>query len=199
MYLGYSSFLIPFLTLLLSEDDGKNPPVPPVKPDKPAFDDAQQKHINDLLAAERKNAEERTEQRLKTEADKRDQDAKDQRERDEAAKRGEFDKVRTELEGKVTATETERDTLKTENDALTAYFTAQYATALKDLPEVITAFAPAEDASVTEKSEWLAKAQEQAAKVAGATKPGNGPNPKPGDPQHTIEQATEQMRGRVSI
>lgn len=199
MFQHRSSYLVPF-TSFFSEDDGKDPPNPPAKTEKPQFDDAQQKHINDLLAAERKSAEQRTEQRLTDEAAAAKKKADEDRERDEAAKRGEFDKVRSGLEEKVTATESERDTLKTENEAITAYFSAQYTAALKELPEVITAFAPADDASFKEKSEWLTKAQEQAAKVGSDLKPGNRPNPKPGEKQAaTKDEMAAQMRPNISI
>lgn len=112
--------------------------------------------------------------------------ADEKRKQDEAAARGEFDKVRTELEGKVTSAESERNALKGENDLLTEYFNAQFAAALKDFPESIVAFAPAEDASFADKKAWLVKATEQAAKVGGEAKPGNRPNPKPGTGERTV-------------
>ncbi len=198
MFQHRSSFAVPFVSFF-SEDDGKNPPVPPAKPEKPQFDDAQQKHINDLLAAERRDTETKVTQRLKDEADaaetKRQQDAA----RAAAEAKGEFETVKTSLISERDAAATERDALKDENAAITAYFSAQYAAALQELPEVITAFAPAEDASFAEKSAWLTKAQTQAAKIGSDPKPGNRPNPKPLGGGDAVKQATEQMRGRISI
>lgn len=157
---------------------GANPPeTPPTPPAKPEFDDTQQQFINDLVAKERKAAEEKTALRLKAEAEAKAQADKDARERDEAAARGEFDSVRADLESRVTTIEGERDALATEADALRTYFDAQYQAALKDLPDVVTAFKPSDEASFAEKSAWLTKAQEQAAKVAGTQAPGNRPNP----------------------
>lgn len=98
---------------------------------------------------------------------------------------------------------TERDALKGENEALSAYFATQYATALKELPEFIVAFAPAEDASFAAKSAWLVTAQEQAAKVAreSGSVPGNRPNPKAGEAKFDIDAAARLARqsGRYTI
>lgn len=158
---------------------GTPPATPPTPPAKPEFSDEQQQRINDLLAKERKSAEERTELRLKAEADAAIAAEAEKRKNDEAAARGEFDTVRADLEGKVATVEGERDALKTEVDALRTYFDAEYTAAVKDLPDVIAAFKPSDDAPFAERSAWLTKAREQAAKVAGAQAPGNRPNPNP--------------------
>ncbi len=131
---------------------------------------------------------------LQDEQDAKDAKAKKDAEDKAAVERGEAQKVIDEQAGKLTATESERDTLKAENEAITAYFTAQYDAAIKELPEVITAFAPAEDASFAVKSDWLTKAQAQAAKIDGTTTPGNRPNPKPGDGTRDLDAAAQQAR-----
>ena len=178
--------------------EGNPPETPPTPPAKPQFDDDQQRHINDLLAKERKTAEERTALRLREEADAKAKADKEQRERDEAAKRGEFDTVRADLESKVTTIEGERDTLATEADALRTYFNSQYEAALKDLPEVVTAFKPGDDASFADKSAWLTKAQEQAAKVATTQAAGNRPNPNPADGKFDLNAEIAKAKARGS-
>lgn len=170
---------------------GTTPDTPPVDQDKPTFTPEQNEAINNLVAKARKEAEEKTALRIQQEADAKAQADKDARERDEAAKRGEFDKVRGDLEAKVASTEQERDGAVSERDALRTYFEAEYTAAVKDLPDVIAAFKPADDALFAEKSAWLTKAKEQAAKVASSTRtPGNGPNPPVSDGKFDMDAAT---------
>lgn len=194
-----------FAQKFLYPDDGVPPAGGTVVPEpatKPQFDDAQQKAINDMLAKERKDAEEKTALRLKQEAEAKAKAESEAREREEATKRGEFDKVRGELETKVASIEQDRNAVVTERDALRTYFDAEYATAVKDLPDVVTAFKPADDAPFAEKSAWLIKAKEQAAKVAVVgTLPGNGPNPRPADGKFDLDAAvaTAQHGGKYSL
>lgn len=171
------------------------PPAPP-KEEKVTFTPEQQQHLNNLLAAERKDAEEKTALKLKAESDAKAKAEKEQQERDEAEKRGEFDKVRSELEGKVSSTEQERDALASEKDLLQGYFDRQYAAALKELPEAILAFKPADDANVETKTKWLETAQEQASKLAKLQKKpgGNPPNPKAANGDVEIPSAVPKTR-----
>ena len=119
-----------------------------------------------------------------------------QREADEARakEQGEWKTLAEQREAALTAATTERDALKGEHDALTAYFDAQYTTAFDRLPDVIKEFAPPEDASFAAKAEWLTKAQAQAAKLADETRPGNRPNPKPTDGKVDIPSAVPRAR-----
>lgn len=174
---------------------GGNPPeTPPEPPKKPEFDDSQQQFINDLLAKERKATEEKTALRIKAEADAAAAAEAEKRKNDEAAARGEFDTVRADLEGKVTSVEGERDALKTEVDALRSYFDAEYDAAVKDLPDVITAFKPSDDAPFAERSAWLTKAKEQAAKVVKGQAPGNHPNPNPASGKFDLDAEVAKAR-----
>lgn len=111
--------LLTMLSFLFLQSDPPGDPKDPPKDDKDdvKFDDKQQQKINDMLAAERKSAEDRTAQRLKGEAIQQAQKDKEQRERDEAEKRGEFDTVKTNLERKLAEVERDRDAFKTERDA----------------------------------------------------------------------------------
>lgn len=166
-------------------------PATPPKTEVPAtvtFTDAQQAEINRLIGKARAEGRSAAEQAAKDAQAAADAAAKQQQL--EAA--GEYETAKATLTS-------ERDALKGENEALSAYFATQYAAAVKDLPEFIVAFAPAEDASFAEKSAWLVKAQEQAGKVATGTVPGNRPNPSPGGVGDAVKQATERMRHNISI
>ncbi len=203
MFQHRSSFAVPFTSFFLTEDDGKNPPVPPVKPEKPQFDETQQKHINDLLAAERKNAEERTEQRVRDEQAAKDREAEEKRQRDEQAKRGEFDEIRKELEGKLTAADSEKQTLTQKVEKYEAIAKKQVEALKGDLPGEATEDFPAEADPVTQ-LEWLESRKALIAKLAPATQQNQHPRvpatPKPqGRANPTEQQMADDMRGRISI
>lgn len=189
-----------FVHQYLNADDGVpsgdpgQPPADPPKPPKVEFTPEQQQHLNNLLAAERKATEEKTALKLKADADAKAKAEEEQRERDAAEKRGEFEQVRKDLESKVESVTGERDALAGEADALRSYFDAQYTAALKELPEVVTAFKPDDDASFAEKSAWLIKAQEQAAKVAKGQAPGNHPNPNPASGKFDLDAEVAKAR-----
>jgi hypothetical protein len=181
--------LLPFLLLESTLPAGDPPKEDPPKPDDVKFDAAQQQKVNDLIAAARKKAEEDTAAKFKTDADeaKKKADAEAQRKKDQES--GEFEKVRTSVEAERDTIAAERDTIKSENEVLVAYFTADYTAALKDLPDYVKEFVPADDASFATKSEWLTKAKAAAAKYEKANPRGNGPNPKPGDNKPEIPSA----------
>lgn len=207
MHLRFLLTLLSFLFLNTEGnppgDDGNDPPenqndnTDP--PDDVTFDDKQQSKVNDLLAAERKSTEERVAARIKAdaEADRKKADEEAQRKRDEEA--GEYDKVKTSLQNDLDTVSGERDTLKSENEALTAYFTAQYDAAMEDLPDVIKEFAPEDDASFEAKSRWLTKAQDQAKKVDTSPPRGNGPDRNPGGVGNTEDDKQAQSRMAAMI
>lgn len=130
------------------------------------------------LKAERDRAKaaEREAQQLRDEIAKRDKDAVEARQK-EAAEQGKWKELAEERESNLATVQQERDGLASEADALRTYFTSEYTAAVKDLPDVIRAFAPADDAPFTEKSAWLTKAKAEAAKVEKLQSPGNRPNP----------------------
>ena len=142
-------------------------------------------------ALERERADRKAAEKRARDAEKRlaDLDADAKRKADEeAAKQGEWQQLAEKREAELTTTATERDGITAERDALAAYFTAQYTAAVKELPDVIKAFAPADDAPFAAKADWLGKAQEQAKKLGGNESRGNGPNPKPaGNPKPDIK------------
>jgi hypothetical protein len=195
-------FLLPLLFFNAGEGGGEgDPPKDGEKGKEPPevkFDDAQQKRVNDLIAAERKSTEDRVKAALKAEQDaKADKETKD-RERAEQETKGQYESAKASLTQERDTLAGERDALKTENDALTGYFKTEYEQSLKDLPEVIKAFAPPDTASYIEKSEWLTKAKEQAAKVE--KKPvvrGSGFDPKANDgDEFDIDKETAKVRSR---
>lgn len=126
----------------------------------------------------RKDADKRARLAEKKLADLEAAKAKD----DEAkqAEQGQWKELAEKREADLTEATTSRDALKAEYDALSTYFEAQYTAALKDLPDVVKAFAPAEDASFETKSKWLTTAQAEAAKIANTSPRGNGFNPAAG-------------------
>lgn len=173
MFQHRSSFAVPFTSFFLTEDDGKNPPVPPVKPDKPQFDDAQQKHINDLLAAERKNAEERTEQRVRDEQAEKDAKAKADADAQAAIERGEAQKVIAERDQAIA----DKDARITELEAKVAKAEEQAAkrveTLKAELPDEAMGGFPA-DAEATVQEAWLVERKDLVFKLAPATANANG-------------------------
>lgn len=186
------------------QTDPVTPPSDPVTPPQPAdpqkvtFTAEQQAEINKLIGAAR------SEGKAKAESDaaaaKAAADAKAEQDRQVAA--GEFDKVRQSLESERDTLTTERDVLKGEHQALTGYFTAQYDAALKELPDVITAFKPADDAGFAEKAAWLATAQEQAKKLNGGSPAPKGPGfrPDPSSGKRSLDEmlATAKRSGKYS-
>ena len=169
-------------------------PEPDPKPDKIEFTPEQNDWISRKIAYELKSAQEKrdaadAEARKKAEAEA-------ERKKQEAA--GQFEDVRKSLETERDAAVIDRDSLKATNEALTAYFDTQYTAALKDLPDVIKAFAPAEDAPFATKADWLTKAQEQASKIDTSGTPGNRPNPTPATGHFDLKSAVEEAKARGS-
>lgn len=208
MHLRFLLTLLSFLFLeqtdLPSNDDPSQDPPNDDDPSKQkngkpdGVTDEIQTWINGLMANERKTARQQGKKDAEDAAEtQRKKDADEaQRTKDEQA--GEYEKAKTSLTNERDTAITERDGLKTENDALTAYFTAQYDVALKDMPEAITAFAPEDDASFETKSRWLTKAQEQATKLNGQKPtPGNGPTGKPGEKSFDEQQEIARARRNV--
>jgi hypothetical protein len=128
--------------------------------------------------------------------------AKAQAEADDAKRKGEWEKLANDREAQINTITADRDALKSEHDALTGYFTAQYDAALKELPDVITAFKPPDDAGFAEKATWLATAQEQAKKLTGIAPNGKGPGFRPmpsnGKPTHDEALAQQKRTGKYS-
>lgn len=174
------------------------PKVDPPEPPDVKFDDAQQKRLNDLIAAERKSTEDRVKAALKAEAETEKQRLATEAQRKKDEDSGAFEAVKQSLTVERDGIATERDTLKQDNESLLTYFTADYTAALKDLPDVIKAFAPADTASVADKSTWLTKAKVEAAKIE--KKPivrGSGFGPKPIEGESLdIEKETAKVRSR---
>lgn len=135
---------------------------------------------------------------------KQQEDSERQRKLDE--EKGNYEKAKTDLEKRMTDAETSLASVTAERDALSTYFSSQYDAALKELPETILAFKPADDASFEAKSAWLTTAREQAKKLTGETQqqPPKGKQPhKPTKPDADAEAARReqiaQARRRISI
>lgn len=178
-------------------------PVTESKPEDVKFDDAQQRRVNDLIAAERKRTEEATATRIKTEADeaKRKADAEAQRKRDEEA--GKFDAVRQSLEEERDAVKASLDAATTELDALRAYVKADVTAVTKQVKDAkdspaaaaLLDFYPGDDADSQTLLRWAEKAKARMPEIEGATaRTSNGPNPKPATGHFDKDAAAAEMR-----
>lgn len=173
---------------------------PPADPPEVKFDEAQQRKVNDLIAAERKATAERVKADLATQAAADKVKADEERERKEAEGRGEFDKVKTSLEQKASAAESERDRIREENETFATIFEAQYAADVKEVPDEIWAeLKPADDAPLTERITALKRAQKIAGLVSTAATPtGSRPIPKPGSQQTSFDEEVAKQRRKPS-
>ena len=174
-----------------------NPPTPDPKP-KIEFSDEQQREVNRIAAKEAKAAADKTKADTLAEVEAERARVAEAAQRKSDEDKGEFSKVRESLEKERDTITGERDGLKTENDALTTYFTGQYEAALKDLPDVVKAFAPAEDASFVTKSKWLTTAQAEAKKLERKTPRGNGFDPAPSGKALDERQEIQRIRSRIA-
>lgn len=105
-----------------------------------------------------------------------------------AAEQGQFKELAEQREADLTSTKASLDAANAELAVLRDYASKQLAAAQKDFPEVVKAFAPADDAPLTERLAWLEKAAAQAKKIEQDTPRGNGGNPPPsGGGQGPIE------------
>ncbi len=151
----------------------------PPKSDEVKFDDAQQKKVNDLLAAERKTTAEKVKADLAAEAAAAKQKVDEDKARDEAEKRGEFDKVKTDLEGKLATAE---DALKTTTDELTnlrEFFTEHVKSQTKEWSKELKDLLASAEAPVKDQVAQMTKLQKIADDLKKATGRGNGPDPEP--------------------
>jgi len=148
----------------------------------------QQRELQRITAKESRKAADKARQDEKDRiaAEKASADTEAQRKRDEEA--GEFAKVRTSLETERDDAKSSLTTATTELDALRTYFTTQFDAAIKDLPDVVKAFAPATDASFETKSHWLTTAQAEARKLDKQKPRGSGFDPTPGGDRGINEQ-----------
>lgn len=156
---------------------------------KVEFTAEQSAEISKIVAREARKAADKAKADAETARKAADEEAAKAAERKKQEDAGEFAQVRQSLEGERDTLKGERDSLKATNDALTVYFSSQYEAALKDLPDTILAFKPADDASFEAKSDWLTKAQEQAKKLGTNGNPGNRQNPAPGTGKPEIPSA----------
>ncbi|HEU0164943.1 MAG TPA: hypothetical protein VFQ54_07850 [Thermomicrobiales bacterium] len=149
------------------------------KPDKVEFNEAQQQKFNDAIAAVRKTTEETVRAAIAAEAAAAKQKADEDTAREEAEKRGEFDKVKTDLEGKLATAE---DALKTTTDELTnlrELFTEHVKTQTKEWSKELKDLLASADAPVKDQVAQMTKVQKLADEMKKTTGRGNGPDPDP--------------------
>lgn len=176
------------------EGDGQNESTEKTRVE---FSAEQQAEINRIVAKEVKDAKRkaREDRDAELQREKAQADAEAQRQQQEAA--GEFEAVKASLTEERDAATSRLSQIEGEYEAISGYFTQQYEAALEELPDFITAFKPADDATFSQKAEWLSKAQEQARKVDAHKVRGNGPDPKPGAGKINERESKAQARSRV--
>jgi hypothetical protein len=179
------------LPTLSGGDHDPDPPAPPADPpaDPPANPEPLGEPGKKALESEReaRRAAEKAARDEKARADRLEAEAR-KRAESEAAEQGRWQELAEKREAELSDTTASLSTVTAELDSLRTYFTGQYTTALKELPEVIREFAPDDDAPFAMKAAWLSKAQAQAKKIDAGRSRGNGPNPKPGDAPAVNEQ-----------
>lgn len=104
------------------------------------------------------------------------------------AEQGEWQKLAEKREASLNETTTNLTNATTELETLRAYFTTHFDAALKDLPDVVKAFAPDAEASFAAKSSWLTTAQAEAKKLDKQKPRGAGFDPAPGGPRDINQQ-----------
>lgn len=194
------AYSLPFLTPD-GDPPGNPPPTPPADPPEVKFDDAQQRKLNDLLAAERKTTEDRVKTDLAAQAAAAKKKADEDRERTEAEGRGEFDKVKKGLEDKVSSVETERDQLKADHDLLVTHFEKDYEDRVKAVPaDIWTELKPADDAALTERITAVERAERLAKKLDKQKPRGSGFDPAPGgDRGINVKDEIARARSRTNL
>lgn len=154
---------------------GNTPPADEVK-----FDDKHQAKLNDIVAAARKDAEEKAFAKAAADAqatqDKAAQDAKVKADEDKGA----YETAKATLEKERNEALTARDSLKGENEIYAKHFEAQYEARVKAVPETVWAeLKPADDAPLTERLAAIEKAEKIAALVTSDKKPANPSGTRP--------------------
>lgn len=172
-----------------------DPPAKPAKPAKPeGITDEIQEYFNGIVAKETRDAEKRG--RSAADQDRQDAEAKAAKDKEiaDAAAKGEYETAKAAIEAERDKHKADLDAIVPERDKLLAYFTADYDATIKDLPEAVLAFKPADDASFDAKSAFLLTAKEQAAKLNGHRPNGNHRAPDPAGPGR--EKVTSGLKKR---
>lgn len=180
------------------KDPPKDPKDPKDPPKKVEFDDEQQAELNRIIARERADAERKAEEKITSQAAKEKQDAEAEAERKRQEDAGEYEKAKATLVQERDEFKAKAETAEAELTRLTGVLQAQYDTAIGTLPETILAFKPKDEATLSEKMDWLKTAQEQAEKLGEITPPGNRPNPGKPVGQHT-PTAPDFKKERISL
>lgn len=113
--------------------------------------------------------------------------AKVKADEDKAAEEGRWKELAEKREADLTAATTTIESATTELESLRLYFTTHFDAALKDLPDVVKAFAPDAEASFATKSKWLMTAQAEAKKLDKQKPRGAGFDPAPGGNRSTVK------------
>lgn len=126
--------------------------------------------------------------------------AKAKEDEDKQAEQGKWQQLAEKREASLNETTTNLESATTELETLRAYFTTQFDAAIKDLPDVVKAFAPDAEASFETKSKWLTTAQAEARKLDKQKPRGSGFDPTPGgDRGINVKDETARARSRINL
>jgi hypothetical protein len=159
-------------------DPPEVPPVPPVDPEP--FTDAQQLHVNAIVARETDKA---VKQALKAIADEQaEQKKKDDAEREKAAKKilrdqGTLEERNTILTQEVDDLTTERDRLLEELADFHKDIESEYTTFRETMPPALSVFDVGESATPSAKRDFVSKGRQMIADLGAPFLPGNAPSP----------------------
>lgn len=126
--------------------------------------------------------------------------AKAKEDEDKQAEQGKWQELAEKREASLNETATNLESATTELESLRTYFTTQFDAAIKDLPDVVKAFAPDAEASFETKSKWLTTAQAEAKKLDKQKPRGSGFDPPPGGDRGVNEQQEiAKARSRINL
>lgn len=182
-------------------------PAKPSEPAKPKFEwtPEQQAEINRIAAEERRTAEQSAKAKLEQDLTEKKRQEDEAREREEATKRGEFDKVKSDLESKVVTTEERAKTAEGQVKFLREFVDKTLEREIEELPEVLRKFDPGTDADLQARLNWLETAREAAKEIEPTTPtaPGNRPPKRPSnnapDREDTKKSLRQSRTGRRSF
>jgi hypothetical protein len=126
----------------------------PLKGLTPEQRKAVDRHADSKAAAARRDTEAAVKQRIESEQAEKKRLEDESRERDEATKRGEFDKVKTSLEGERDTFKSQAETEKQRAERAIALLTGQIKSRVDALPDRLKDTFP-KDADPLEQIEWL--------------------------------------------
>lgn len=178
---------------VVSPPEPPTPPAPPAPPAPPVgLTDEMKTFIASQVEAARNETKAELEAAAERERTTKETEEREKRERDA----GNFETIEQGLKGQIT----ELSGYKERTEVLETRLTAQYETDAKELPAVILAFKPKDDASLETKLDWLETAKAQAANVAPPPgRPGLRSDPTKPAPTDKVKEDVARQDARSAI